>query len=62
MIQVTLRGNTYGIRYTLKELGFRWYYDHNCWVKNFKDSEEDKANEIATRWNYEGVYGRIEKF
>lgn len=60
MITVRLTGNTYGIKETLKGLGFRW--DRNGWVKNFKDSEETKANEIATRWYTEGVYGRVTKF
>lgn len=62
MIQVILRGNTYGIKDTLKKLGFRWYYDHNCWMRNFKDSEEKKANEIANRWTIEGVYGKIDRY
>ena len=62
MIQVTLRGNTYGIKDTLKKLGFRWYYDHNCWMRNFDDSEEDQANEIARRWYSEGVYGKVTRY
>lgn len=62
MIQVTLKGNTYGIKEVLKGLGFRWYGKANCWMKNFEDDEEEKANEIANRWNYEGVYGKVEKF
>lgn len=62
MIEVILRGNTYGIKDTLKRLGFKWIGAHNCWMKNFKDNEEREANEIATRWNYEGVYGRVTKY
>ena len=62
MIEVILRGNTYGIKNTLKGLGFRWIGRHNCWMKNFDDNEEKEANEIARRWNYEGVYGRITKY
>ena len=62
MIQVVLRGNTYGIRDTLKSLGFRYYGKANCWMRNFEDSEEKEANELATRWNYEGVYGIVDKY
>ena len=59
MIKVTLTGNTYGIKDTLKGLGFRW--NGKEWSRNFKDSEESDANEIATRWYSEGVYGKVTK-
>ena len=59
MIQVTLNGNTYGIKETLKSLGFKW--NGKTWIRNFNDSEESKANEIATRWYNEGVYGTVTK-
>ena len=62
MIQVILRGNTYGIKDTLKDLGFRWSKGHNCWFRNFDDHEEKEANEIASRWVYEGVYATIDRF
>lgn len=60
MIQVILRGNTYGIKDTLKKLGFRYSKGHNCWFRNFEDSEEKEARRIADRWTYEGVYGKVE--
>lgn len=59
MIKVSLKGNTYGIKETLKGLGFKW--NGKEWTKNFKDNEETTANEIANRWNSEGVYGQITK-
>lgn len=59
MIIVKLTGNTYGIKETLKGLGFKWNKDH--WRKSFGDSEETEANEIANRWNSEGVYGTVTK-
>ena len=62
MIQVILRGNTYGIKDTLKSLGFRYSKGHNCWFRNFDDSEENEANEIANRWGIEGVYSIVDKF
>lgn len=62
MIEVILRGNTYGIKDTLKRLGFRWIGRHNCWMKNFGEDEEKEASEIARRWNYEGVYGQITRY
>lgn len=59
MIQVTLNGNTYGIKETLKSLGFRW--NGRMWIRNFEDSKENEANEIANRWTSEGVYGTVTK-
>lgn len=57
MIEVKMTGNTFGIKETLKSLGFRW--NGKNWIKRFTDSEETKANEIANRWYSEGVYGEI---
>lgn len=59
MIELKLTGNTFGIKETLKSLGFRW--NGKNWIKNFKDSEEAKANELSTRWHNEGVYGTVTK-
>lgn len=59
MIELKLTGNTFGIKDTLKNLGFRW--NGKNWIKNFKDSEETTANELATRWINEGVYGTLKK-
>jgi len=59
MIELKLTGNTFGIKETLKGLGFKW--NGKAWIKNFKDYEETKANELATRWSSEGVYGQITK-
>lgn len=59
MIVVTLHGNTFGVKDTLKNLGFKW--NGKEWIKNFEDSEEKDANEVAVRWYNEGVYGTITK-
>lgn len=59
MIEVEMSGQTYGIRKTLRGLGFRWNGKH--WIRSFKDSEEREANEIAKRWFSEGVYGKVTK-
>ncbi len=61
MIRVTLTGKTYGIKETLKDLNFRYYGKIKAWIRDFKDTEETKANELANRWNSEGVYGKVEK-
>lgn len=59
MIIVILNGNTFGIKETLKGLGFKW--NGKEWIRNYKDSEKAIANEIATRWTNEGVYGKVIK-
>lgn len=59
MIEVKLKGNTFGIKETLKGLGFRW--NGKEWTRTFEDSEEAIADEIATRWYSEGVYGTVTK-
>jgi hypothetical protein len=61
MIEVKLKGNTFGIKETLKGLGFKWNSKEKCWARTFKDSEETIADEIATRWYSEGVYGKVTK-
>lgn len=60
MIEVKMTGRTYGIKNTLKGLGFRW--NGKNWIKDFKDSEEAEANEIARRWYSEGVYGKVTRY
>ena len=55
MIEVKLTGNTYGIKETLKGLGFKW--NGKEWIKEVKDQTE--AEELANRWISEGVYGTI---
>lgn len=55
MIEVILRGNTYGIKDTLKGLGFKW--NGKNWTKEVKDQTE--AEELANRWTNEGVYGTV---
>ena len=60
MIKLTLTGRTYGIRYTLRDLGFRWHPDTKIWYTFFDDGEEKSAEELATRWTIEGVYGKTE--
>lgn len=57
MITVCLRGNTYGIKETLKGLGFKWNKTEKAWIGHFDTIE--KANEIAERWYSEGVYGQV---
>ena len=59
MIEVKLKGNTFGIKETLKGLGFRWNQTEKAWTRTFKDSEKNEADEIATRWYSEGVYGKV---
>lgn len=61
MIILNLKGNTYGIRNTLKGLNFRWDNQKKVWTRTFKDSEETKVNELAHRWYSEGVYEEIIK-
>ena len=61
MIKLTLNGNTYGIKETLKNLGFKWDNNSKSWTKTFTDDNEEYANELATRWFSEGVYGKITK-
>lgn len=53
MTRLSLTGNTYGIRETLKSLGFRWDPNKKAWVGTF---ETEEANELAHRWHSEGVY------
>lgn len=61
MIQVTLKGNTYPIKETLKGLGFKWNQKERAWTQDLNNSEEDFAIEIANRWVSEGVYGTIKE-
>lgn len=56
---LTLTGNTYGIKETLKGLGFRWNPDMKGWKAMF--NSKDEAEEIASRWASEGVYGNIKQ-
>lgn len=56
---LTLTGNTYGIKETLKGLKFRWNAIAKAWQASFDSKEE--AEEIASRWTSEGVYGSIEQ-
>lgn len=53
MTKLILSGNTYGIKETLKGLGFRWNPGLKIWIGTFED---DEANELAQRWYSEGVY------
>lgn len=53
MTKLTLTGNTYGIRETLKGLGFRWTPAIKGWIGIFSD---EQAEELSTRWHSEGVY------
>lgn len=61
MITVILNGNTFGIKETLKGLGFKWNSKTKEWTKTYGDSEETIANEVAQRWTNEGVYGIVTK-
>ena len=56
---LTLTGKTYGIKETLKGLGFRWNPDMKGWRAIFDNKSE--AEEIASRWISEGVYGDIKQ-
>ena len=56
---LTLTGKTYGIKEVLKGLGFRWNPDMKAWKAIFNSKEE--AEEIASRWASEGVYGKVEQ-
>ena len=56
---LTLTGRTYGIKDTLKGLGFRWDSINKAWKALFDTKEQ--AEEIANRWIAEGVYGNIEQ-
>lgn len=56
---LTLTGRTYGIKDTLKGLGFRWDSINKAWKALFDTKEQ--AEEIAQRWIAEGVYGNIEQ-
>ena len=56
---LTLTGKTYGIKETLKGLGFRWNPEMKGWKAIFNTKEE--AEEIASRWEAEGVFGKIEQ-
>jgi len=53
MTKLTLTGNTYGIKETLKGLGFRWNPKTKGWTGIFNN---DDADELAHRWHSEGVY------
>lgn len=57
MTKLTLTGNTYGIKEAIKALGFRWNPEAKAWSKTFEDKAE--AEEIASRWTSEGVYGTL---
>ena len=61
MITLALRGNTYGIKEVLKNLGFRWDKKEKAWIQDFENSKEQYVNELSTRWISEGVYGYITK-
>lgn len=56
---LTLTGNTYGIKETLKGLKFRWNAIAKAWQASFDSKEE--AEDIASRWVSEGVYGNIQQ-
>lgn len=56
---LTLSGNTYGIKETLKGLKFRWDSFSKAWKATLETKEE--AEELAQRWVKEGVYGTIEQ-
>lgn len=58
MIKLTLAGNTYGIRYEVKGMGFRWHPDAKIWYKFFDDSEKQDAEALANKWA--GVTGKTE--
>lgn len=58
MIKLTLAGNTYGIRYEIKGMGFRWHPDAKVWYKMFNDSEKQDAEALANKWA--GVTGKTE--
>lgn len=60
MIKLTFTGRTYGIKYTLKNLGFRWHPDTKAWYKFFNEDEKADAEELVNRWVAEGVYGKLE--
>jgi hypothetical protein len=55
--EVIMSGNTYGIKETLKQLGFKWFSRAKVWSRFF-DTEQE-ATEIANRWTAEGVYGSV---
>ena len=59
MTTLTLKGNTFGIKETLKALGFRWDAINKAWKANFDTPEQ--AQEIAGRWANEGVTAKMEK-
>jgi len=56
---LTLTGNTYGIKETLKGLKFRWDSFSKAWKATLETKEE--AEELAHRWVKEGVYGTIKQ-
>lgn len=56
---LTLTGNTYGIKETLKGLKFRWDSFSKAWKTTLETKEE--AEELAHRWVSEGVYGQVEQ-
>lgn len=60
MIKLILTGKTYGIKYTLREMGFRWHPDAKVWYKMFNDSDKANAEALATKWASEGVTGKTE--
>ena len=46
-------GNTYGIKETLKSLGFKWDPIRKAWIGSVCDNE---AEHLMHRWYSEGVY------
>lgn len=50
MIKVIVAGNTYSIRYELKEQGFRWHPEAKVWYKLFDDSDKADAEAFKSHW------------
>ena len=49
MIKVIVAGNTYSIRYALKEYGFRWNPNTKAWFKTFNDSDKEDAEALVKK-------------
>ena len=59
MVRLNLEGKTYGIKDTLKGLGFSWDAKKKVWYKLFNDNEQSEAEELANRWKSEDVHGLL---
>ena len=53
MTKIMFTGNTYGIKETLKSLGFKWDPIRKAWIGSVCDNE---AEHLMHRWYSEGVY------